>query len=93
MLTLRIGADDDPQPERHPCPDFFDTCCILKSKEIIETAIKTPIGKPEKCGIRNKKGAGFNLIERDNEAQFGKQFNQFFFIDDNLFDAIEMTNM
>lgn len=72
-FDTRIGADDDPQPERHPCPDFFDTCCILKSDEIIPTVIKTPIGKPEKCGIRNKNGAGFNLIERDNEAQFGKQ--------------------
>lgn len=30
-----------------------------------------------KCGIRNKEGASFTLIERDNEAQFGKHKEKF----------------
>lgn len=30
-----------------------------------------PIAKHEKCGIRNKKGAGFTVIEREKEAQYG----------------------
>lgn len=72
ILDVRIGGDDDPEPERHPCPDFFDTCCSLKSEQIVETKVKPLIGKPEKCGIRNKNGAVFNLIERQNESQFAE---------------------
>lgn len=75
ILDVRLGADDDPEPERHPCPEFFDTCCILKSKEIVNEKVpetKVPIAKPEKCGVRNKEGVGFTLIERDNESQNGK---------------------
>lgn len=71
-MDVRIGADDDPQPERHPCPDFFDTCCSLKSEEIVREVVKPPIEKQDKCGIRNKKGSTFTLIEREHEAQFGE---------------------
>lgn len=72
VFLNNLGGDDDPEPERHPCPDFFDTCCILKSTEIVETKSKPSIGIPDKCGVRNKNGAVFNLIERENESQFGE---------------------
>lgn len=73
---MRLGADDDPQPERHLCPNFFDTCCSLKATKPIVEKLKEPLEKHEKCGVRNKKGAAFTLIERDNEAQFGN-LNEF----------------
>lgn len=69
ILDVRLGADDDPEPERHPCPDFFDTCCNIKS-DIIDT--KSQFRISDKCGIRNKNGNGFTVLPRDNEAQFGK---------------------
>lgn len=72
ILDVRFGADDDPEPERHPCPDFFDTCCSLKSEVFVKEVVKPPLEKNEKCGVRNKKGAVFTLIERENESQFGE---------------------
>lgn len=33
---------------------------------------KPPVVIPEKCGVRNKNGAVFEVTERDNESQFGK---------------------
>lgn len=75
ILDVRLGADDDPEPARHPCPDFFDTCCLLQSdKGIVKEVIKPPppVERQDKCGIRNAKGAAFTLIARENEAQFGK---------------------
>lgn len=72
ILDVRIGADDDPQPEKHPCKDFFDTCCSLELLETEEKKIN-PITKYDKCGFRNYNGVGFGITQRDNEAQFGKQ--------------------
>lgn len=72
ILDVRLGADDDPQPERHLCENFFDTCCTLKSDVPLNDVLKTPLEKHERCGVRNKKGAAFTLIERDNESQFGE---------------------
>lgn len=75
IISHRIGGDEDPQPEQHPCPDFFDTCCSLKKMDNDDPIIPEAgpkVGKPEKCGVRNKMGAVFNLIERRNESQFGK---------------------
>lgn len=71
-ISTYKGADDDPEPQRHPCPDFFDTCCALKSDQIVKEVVKPKVEKHDLCGIRNKKGAAFTLIERENEAQFGK---------------------
>lgn len=71
-IVNRLGADDDPEPERHPCPDFFDTCCTLKSEEHVKEVVRAPIPKTDKCGIRNKKGSTFTLVGRENEAQFGE---------------------
>lgn len=34
---------------------------------------------PDKCGVRNKNGAVFQINERDNEAQFGEFQSQFKF--------------
>ncbi|XP_055316160.1 phenoloxidase-activating factor 2-like [Sitodiplosis mosellana] len=72
ILDVRFGAEDDPEPERHPCSDFFDTCCTLKSTEIVKEKVKPPIEKHDKCGIRNIKGSTFTLIGRENEAQFAE---------------------
>lgn len=85
LLDVRLGADDDPEPEKHPCPDFFETCCSLKSNEPIFNIpnapdTKTEFIKADKCGIRNKLGNGFTVKPRENEAQFGKFwfFSSFF---------------
>lgn len=76
MVIFRktLGEEDStPKPEPdHPCPDFFDTCCLLASPTIVATKSKPPIGIPDRCGIRNKNGAVFEVNERDNEAQFGE---------------------
>lgn len=65
--------EDEPQPE-HPCPDYFETCCVLKADEVIEPPqqAKPRVEKPEMCGVRNKDGAIFNVVARDNESQFGE---------------------
>lgn len=68
ILDVRIGADDDPEPQKHPCKDFFDTCCLLETEE---KAIR-PVTKYDKCGFRNYDGVGFGITQRDNEAQFGE---------------------
>lgn len=62
-----LGADDDPEPERHPCPDFFDTCCSLRQHFYL-----VPSSRPDMGGVRNKNGLVFSIIERENEAQFGE---------------------
>lgn len=67
ILDVRIGADDDPAPEAHPCKEFFDTCCLMRSEE----KMIRPIVRQEKCGFRNDVGVGFEIKPRDNEAQFG----------------------
>lgn len=72
LLDARLGADDDPHPEKHPCPDFFETCCLERSAKPIVAPFK-PIVQPEKCGFRNDNGVVFELKPRDNEAQFGEQ--------------------
>lgn len=63
-----LGDDE----EVHPCPDFFDTCCSLKQDTIVKPKTNPSIVKTDKCGIRNKNGAIFNVIEHDNEAQYGE---------------------
>lgn len=68
ILDVRLGAEDDPEPEQHPCPDFFETCCTIVSKEI---TTKSKFSISEKCGVRNRRGNGFEVLPRDNEAQFG----------------------
>lgn len=86
MITIPLeisGDDDDSETEERPCPDFYETCCsvisptILISPPILEAGAQTkpkpkPIGKPDKCGVRNKNGAVFKVTDRDNEAQFGE---------------------
>lgn len=69
ILDVRLGADDDPMPERHPCKDFFDTCCSLRS-DMPDKAIPPEI-KYDKCGVRNANGVGFMVKTRDSEAQYG----------------------
>lgn len=70
LLDARNGAEDDPNPEQHPCKDFFETCCLLRSKEGMK--IHKKVKNPEGCGYRNDNGVAFELKPRDNEAQFGK---------------------
>lgn len=65
---MNLGGEDDPEPERHPCPQFFDTCCLERSEE----PILPPIPRREGCGWRNIHGIGFEIKERNGEAQFGK---------------------
>lgn len=72
ILDSRLGSDDDPEPQKHPCPDFFDTCCTLKTKDNTFTKDITIIPVHDRCGVRNRKGAGFEISPHDKEAQFGK---------------------
>lgn len=67
ILDVRLGAEDDPEPERHPCPMFFDTCCLVKG----EKPNILPVEMHEGCGWRNKDGIGFKLKARDGESQYG----------------------
>lgn len=78
ILDVRLGADDDPEPERHPCAQFFQTCCFEKSEE----PNIVPVEKREGCGWRNPKGIAFELKERNGESQYGEEFLHytFFFI-------------
>lgn len=150
-----LGAEDDPEPARHPCPDFFETCCSLKIEEPIYRPINPiapgqeadykpghkqgheqghesgheqgheeghehghesghesgherghepsqhdppeknrpallPSVKPDKCGVRNKKGVSFNLIERDNEAQFGEFMMKSYICSTVPFDSVSI---
>lgn len=76
LFFENLGDDEEGKPEEpedHPCPDFFETCCSVKSSTIVRNSPKSkPIGIPDKCGVRNKNGAIFEVNERDNEAQFGE---------------------
>lgn len=77
MFLRNLGDEEEggAQPEQ-PCEDYFETCCVLKTDEIIEpppTPSKPHVQKADKCGVRNKNGAFFNVKERDNEAQFGER--------------------
>lgn len=39
---------------------------------IISDIFEVPSSRPNKCGVRNNNFFTFNLMERDNEAQFGE---------------------
>lgn len=80
FLSGILGDDENAEAEERPCPDFYETCCSLASPTVVE--FKPPTEKPippkplvgisNKCGVRNKNGAIFQVTDRDNEAQFGK---------------------
>lgn len=69
LLDIRIGGDDNPNKNAHPCKEIFDTCCTLRS----DKPVIPPIQQNEGCGHRNMDGVGFRITgDNDNEAQFGK---------------------
>lgn len=50
--------------------DEFDV--IIDDELISDIFKRVPSSRPNKCGVRNNNFFTFNLMERDNEAQFGE---------------------
>lgn len=72
LFVKNVGADDDPEPERHPCSDFFEICCKERRNWYDFGHARVSSSRPDRCGVRNINGVAFNLIERDNESQYGE---------------------
>lgn len=70
MKDAGLGTDEDAEALKYFCPGLIDICCTLKTKDDKFTDTKVPIH--DRCGIRNKKVAGFEIISHNNDAQYGK---------------------
>lgn len=63
ILDVRFDATS-------PCPDYLTTCCDIEDKR--EESVLPPVTVRLGCGNHQKKGVGFQIEPRDNEAQFGE---------------------
>ncbi|XP_031632949.1 phenoloxidase-activating factor 2-like [Contarinia nasturtii] len=69
VLDIRFGQEENIDPQRHPCPGLFNTCCSLRAETPNIPKIPVNVG----CGIRNINGVGFTISgAMDGEAQFGE---------------------
>ncbi|XP_031632936.1 phenoloxidase-activating factor 2-like [Contarinia nasturtii] len=69
LLDIRFGQEENIDPQRHPCPGLFNTCCSLRSEVPTIPKVTPNVG----CGFRNVDGVGFRITgDKDNEAQFGE---------------------